>query len=638
MKRLTISMSDELFEKLDRIENKSLFIRKLLERELEMLEDVSATTTEPWVPDINILKGSVDELFLKLSEIEKHLNGKIIACPGPESASELLASGSLIAYKNRPLPHIANEAANPIIIPLATEKCAADAIQVTAPEPLQVEMDKLSSFHSSAQLPTDLSEIPMGMAEFRQELLPSACENITMPNLKAYEVPAGCTIPETLECNLQIKHLSESHAAASELKEQNVIASQQVVIPEFSRQLANLSELALARPEPDRERIPEGETSSIAPDMDFHKIHESQTAPFMPDSNQHIISLSEPSPVSPDFKQHVSPVTEQTQAGPDTGLHVIPLSKTESHASIFDQQVMPTSKHELIMPNLNQHVVPVNEHVPMALSFNDHISHTNEEVTHMPVFGQREKKMDEHVPMMPAFNQHLPKEQGLVMPELSQQAGPGSGPNFVIPELKPQATTSPKTEFVMPEFKAPFNNFMDEQMEVPMGTRSSGPALTEGYGQMTPAVSPFNIPGQTAGPAGADQPLFRLHEMPEPANTEKMPPFIAPSMPETLNNAQVPQFMESQPAAVPPSQQHPKQPLMDRSINQTFGKNAKPGKLEGNILMYMPRGAKVKRSIIKSLVSKQFSDNEIEAKISELVSAGVLMVNADNGEQYLVRP
>jgi hypothetical protein len=54
--------------------------------------------------------------------------------------------------------------------------------------------------------------------------------------------------------------------------------------------------------------------------------------------------------------------------------------------------------------------------------------------------------------------------------------------------------------------------------------------------------------------------------------------------------------------------------------------------------MYMPRGAKVKKEIIKSLVSKQFSDRDIEAKISEMVTAGVLMLNADGGDQYLIRP
>ncbi|MDN5310318.1 MAG: hypothetical protein PWP14_1712 [Methanolobus sp.] len=637
MKRLTISMSDELFDKLDRIDNKSLFIRKLLEKELEMLEDISDNTTEPWVPDINILKGSVDELFLKLGEIEKHLNGKVVACPSPESAAELLASGSLITYKDRPLAHIANEAANPIIIPLATEKYATDAIQVTGPELTQQKTDKLSPLHPAAQAPTDLPGISVETAKLWQEPVPSVSENTIMPDLLTPEVPTGHPIPETFECNLQTDHSTGPHTLAGDLKELNALENQQAIIPESDRQPTGLSEPVQAKPQPHRQRIPESEPTSIVPDSDLNKVHDSQTVPFTPDSNQHVIPISESSPTIPDLKQHTIPGSEQIQE-PDTGLHVIPMGKSASVPLAFDQQLMEASKQDPVMHDLNQHVVPVNEHVPVAPSFSNHINQINEQVQQMPLFDQQEKKMAEHTPMMPVFGQHAAKEQELVMPEFDQQAGPDSGTGFVIPELNPQAMPGHGTGFVMPEFKAPVNDFMTDQRELPMETSGSRPALAKIETEMMPAMPSFNVPGQAADPAGTAQPLFRLHDMSEPARAEKTPPFIAPPMPETLANAQAPSFTESQPAAVPPFQQQSRQPVMDRPLNQPSGKNTKPGKLEGNILMYMPRGAKVKRSIIKSLVSKQFSDNEIEAKISELVSAGVLVVNADNGEQYLVRP
>jgi hypothetical protein len=89
---------------------------------------------------------------------------------------------------------------------------------------------------------------------------------------------------------------------------------------------------------------------------------------------------------------------------------------------------------------------------------------------------------------------------------------------------------------------------------------------------------------------------------------------------------------------MPPMQQQPKPSLADSPAGHSATGTNKQGKLEGNILMYMPRGAKVKKEIIKSLVSKQFSDRDIEAKISELVTTGVLVLNADNGEHYLIRP
>jgi len=52
----------------------------------------------------------------------------------------------------------------------------------------------------------------------------------------------------------------------------------------------------------------------------------------------------------------------------------------------------------------------------------------------------------------------------------------------------------------------------------------------------------------------------------------------------------------------------------------------------------MPHGAKVKKDIIKSLISKQFTENEIEAKLSEMISAGVLKLSDENGNSYLIRP
>jgi hypothetical protein len=65
--------------------------------------------------------------------------------------------------------------------------------------------------------------------------------------------------------------------------------------------------------------------------------------------------------------------------------------------------------------------------------------------------------------------------------------------------------------------------------------------------------------------------------------------------------------------------------------------NLKPDKLETNILMYMPRGAKVKKEIIKSLVSRQFSQEEIDMKIRDLVVREVLVLRQENGIEHLHR-
>ena len=53
--------------------------------------------------------------------------------------------------------------------------------------------------------------------------------------------------------------------------------------------------------------------------------------------------------------------------------------------------------------------------------------------------------------------------------------------------------------------------------------------------------------------------------------------------------------------------------------------------------MYMPRGAEIKRSIIKSLLSKRYEPDEIDGKINQMMSAGTLSSTTKDGADYLVR-
>jgi hypothetical protein len=61
-------------------------------------------------------------------------------------------------------------------------------------------------------------------------------------------------------------------------------------------------------------------------------------------------------------------------------------------------------------------------------------------------------------------------------------------------------------------------------------------------------------------------------------------------------------------------------------------------RLQGNILMYLPHGARIKRSIIKGLVSKKFSAEEIDAEINLMISDRSLQVEVEDGVEYLLRP
>lgn len=60
--------------------------------------------------------------------------------------------------------------------------------------------------------------------------------------------------------------------------------------------------------------------------------------------------------------------------------------------------------------------------------------------------------------------------------------------------------------------------------------------------------------------------------------------------------------------------------------------------LQGNILMYLPHGARIKRSIIKGLVSRKFSAAEIDAEIDLMVSGRSVHVEVEDGVEYLMRP
>ncbi len=169
---------------------------------------------------------------------------------------------------------------------------------------------------------------------------------------------------------------------------------------------------------------------------------------------------------------------------------------------------------------------------------------------------------------------------------------------------------------MMPEFNSAASPFESKPM-MPNFNVAATPVASN------PVMPDFNMGKDT--PSDGNPPILKLHEMPDMAMADKAAPFIAPSMPENTSgagNMQMP-FMGNQ--------------RNDNASGKQKQNNAKPGKLEGNILMYMPRGAKVKKAIIKSLVSKQFSDAEIDSKLNEMLSSGVLSMDTDNGEQYLVR-
>ena len=76
MKRLTISMSDALFDKLNQVDNKSLFIRKLIEGELRKgIAYSSDAAYESLAGDIEDLHHEIRSLSSRLASIENQIVG-----------------------------------------------------------------------------------------------------------------------------------------------------------------------------------------------------------------------------------------------------------------------------------------------------------------------------------------------------------------------------------------------------------------------------------------------------------------------------------------------------------------------------------------------------------------------------------
>lgn len=133
------------------------------------------------------------------------------------------------------------------------------------------------------------------------------------------------------------------------------------------------------------------------------------------------------------------------------------------------------------------------------------------------------------------------------------------------------------------------------------------------------------------------EPEIAMPELKPAEEAPQHPPFV---MPELKPAEEVPTAPPMAAATPPPPIFEPSAapahvpPSVPPTPPQPVGK---PDKLEGNILMYMPRGAEIKKSTIKSLLSKRYEPHEIDGKINQLISAGTLSSTTKDGADYLVR-
>ncbi len=236
----------------------------------------------------------------------------------------------------------------------------------------------------------------------------------------------------------------------------------------------------------------------------------------------------------------------------------------------------------------------------------------------MPELKPPEQANQDNAFTMPELRtpEQASQDAGSTMPEPKPPEQANQDNAFTMPELKPPEPANQDTGFNVPELRAPSENAVFAMPD--LNSPAEGPQV-----EIAPAMPDFKLPEGMPpfSPEGEStpQPVFNVPEPQQSANSDGIPPFMN-------SEADTMQEMQNIPGQTPVS------PPATEQIS-----DAEPDKLEGNILMYMPRGAKVKKEIIKSLVSRQFSQEDIDRKIQELVTREVLVLKQENGIEQLHR-
>ncbi|SDF79544.1 hypothetical protein SAMN04488589_1346 [Methanolobus vulcani] len=644
MKRLTISMSDELFDKLDVIENKSLFIRKLIERELDAVENFSSEEVVPWSEGFSILKKDVNTIFSRLEEMESKLAGMNTVHENeplmqeslnsmeqdiPESFPELqdnltqtidthesqepipidkipaentstpdIIEGISADHTNIPvlietdvgitLEDVQESAINePYIESVKTEEPVISEIQnseQTMPANLPEAADTAPLFKTSIQEPT-----PMEIAITEEQIIPDKSTLLNENN----EAVVSPSIPETEVQNEGNDEISREHKlselVAERINQETELETNDFKEPEISPSI--LSEQNATQPE---FKMPEFKSSEQETQQQEFKMPEFKTpeqeaepAEFqMPE-----LKLPESDTAQTDFKMPEIKPPEQEMGQMEFQMPEFKIQEQEIQQPEFQMPEFKTQEQEIQQPEFQMPEFK-----------------TQEQEIQQPEFQMPEFKTQEQEIQQPEFQ----------MPEFKTQEQEIQQPEFQMPEFKTQEQEIQQPEFQMSEFKTPEQEIQQPEFQMPEFKTQE-----QEIGQTAFAIPELQTP-ETAPlfPANDTESAMQEMKTPEilPVTEEAMPPFNAG--PENI-----PEMQSTEPQMQNPGSQN----------NTNNGTGTKPDKLETNILMYMPRGAKVKKEIIKSLVSRQFSQEDIDKKIQELVAREILILKQENGVEQLHR-
>jgi hypothetical protein len=530
-------MSDELFDKLDVVENKSLFIRKLIERELDMLDNVPTDNVIPWAERFAILRDDVNTVLSRLEMIEKNIPGINEVFGNIHSTPDIISAHSTEGKTTTASDELFFESQG-------IEESAYTGINDNFKE---VEIVSQTNISPVPQENIEQIESPLAHNE---EIERELAEPV-------HETMINSTEREEFESETRFQQSTEEP----------------------------IHEMKLSEMVTDKINEPEPETASTV----------------IEDTTPRILEFKPPEKESQD-NAFVMPEFKPPEQESQDNAFVMPEFKPPEHENQDNAFAMPEFKP------------PEQENQDNAFV--------------MPVFKPQEQTNQDTEFVMPKFKPPEQENQDteFVMPVFKPQEQANQDTEFVMPVFKPQEQANQDTGFVMPEFKPPEQENQDTEFVMPEFKTQEQANQDTGF--VTPELKPPEKANQNMGFA---MPELKAPEhspvMPDLRPPEGMPTFELPDMKKPVKFEGMPEMQNV------PGQPAPSAPALTAEHNS----DAKLDKLEGNILMYMPRGAKVKKEIIKSLVSRQFSQEDIDRKIQELVAREVLVLKQENGIEQLHR-
>jgi hypothetical protein len=552
-------MSDELFDKLDVIENKSLFIRKLIERELDAVENFSSEEVVPWSEGFGILKKDVNTIFSRLEEMESKL------------------AGMNTVHENEPLMQ---ESLNSM----------EQDIPESFPE-LQDNLTQTIDTHES-QEPITIDKIPAENTSTPDIIEGISADHTNIPVL--IETDVGITLEDVQESAINepyIESVKTEEPVISEI--QNSEQTMPANLPEAA-DTAPLFKTSIQEPTPMEIAITE---EQIIPDKStlLNENNEAVVSPSIPETEVQNEGNDEIS------REHKLSELVAERINQETELETNDFKEPEISPSILSEQ--NATQPEFKMPE-----------------FKSSEQETQQQEFQMPEFKTPEQEAEPADFQMPELK--IPEsdtaQTDFKMPEIKPPEQEMGQMEFQMPEFKTQEQEIQQPEFQMPEFKTQEQEIQQPEFQMPEFETQE-----QEIGQTAFAIPELQTP-ETAPlfPANDTESAMQEMKTPEilPVTEEAMPPFNAG--PENIPEMQSTEHQMQNPGS---------------QNNTNNGTGTKPDKLETNILMYMPRGAKVKKEIIKSLVSRQFSQEDIDKKIQELVAREILILKQENGVEQLHR-